>query len=101
LGAGALRTLNAVRTGFGVPENDPPVGEEVVNLSNITAPLPNMVADFDDVVHPNASKPLPALVGSEDNCNLHFPTGHIGAAVSSAALKKLWPEIGQWLIDRD
>jgi hypothetical protein len=62
-GAGALRTLNAVRTGFGAPENDPPVGEEVVNLRNITAPLLNMVADFDDVVHPNASKPL-ARIGS-------------------------------------
>jgi polyhydroxyalkanoate synthase len=77
------------------------VGEEVVNLSNITVPLLNMIADHDDVVHPNASKPLPEFVGSEDKRNLHFPTGHIGAAVSGPAIKKLWPEIGKWLIDRD
>jgi hypothetical protein len=32
---------------------------------------------------------------------MHFPTGHIGAAVSGPAIKKLWPEIGKWLIDRD
>jgi polyhydroxyalkanoate synthase len=77
------------------------VGEEIVNLKNITVPLLNMIADHDDVVHPNASKPLPEFVGSEDKRNLHFPTGHIGAAVSGPAIKKLWPEIGKWLIDRD
>jgi len=77
------------------------VGEELVNLKNITVPLLNMIADHDDVVHPNASKPLPEFVGSEDKRNLHFPTGHIGAAVSGPAIKKLWPEIGKWLIDRD
>ena len=77
------------------------VGEELINLKNITVPLLNMIADHDDVVHPNASKPLPEFVASEDKRNLHFPTGHIGAAVSSPALKKLWPEIGKWLGDRD
>ena len=65
------------------------VGEELVNLKNITAPLLNMIADHDDVVHPNASKPLPEFVGSEDKRNLHFPTGHIGAAVSTPALKEI------------
>jgi polyhydroxyalkanoate synthase len=77
------------------------LGEEVVNLKNIVAPLLNVIADHDDVVHPNASKPLPEFVGSADKRNLHFPTGHIGAAVSGPAIKKLWPEIGKWLIDRD
>ncbi len=77
------------------------VGEEVVKLKNIVAPLLNVIADHDDVVHPNASKPLPEFVGSEDKRNLHFPTGHIGAAVSGPAIKKLWPEIGKWLKDRD
>jgi hypothetical protein len=40
------------------------------------------------------------LAGREMQVALVFGTD-IGAAVSCAALKKLWPEIGQWLIDRD
>jgi hypothetical protein len=40
------------------------------------------------------------LAGREMQVALVFGTD-ISAAVSSAALKKLWPEIGQWLIDRD
>ena len=77
------------------------VGEELVNLKNLTVPLLNVIADHDDVVHPNASKPLPEFVGSDDKRNFHFPTGHIGAAVSTPAHKKLWPEVGKWLGERD
>jgi len=77
------------------------LGGELVDLKKVECPLLNMIADFDDVVAPNASKALPELVGSEDKRNLNFPTGHIGAAVSAPALKKLWPEIGKWLAERD
>jgi poly(3-hydroxyalkanoate) synthetase len=41
------------------------------------------------------------LIGSQDAQNLVFPTGHIGAAVSAVAHKKLWPQVGTWLKDRD
>ena len=77
------------------------IGDQLVDLKNVECPLLNMIADFDDVVAPNASKGLPELVGSADKRNLHFPTGHIGAAVSAPALKKLWPAIGSWLAERD
>jgi len=36
-------------------------------------------------------------VGSGDARNLLFPTGHVGAVVSTAAHKQLWPRVGQWL----
>jgi polyhydroxyalkanoate synthase len=77
------------------------VGESTVNLADVTCPLLNVVADFDDVVHPNSSLGLPEMVGSSDTRNLRFPTGHIGAAVSAPAHKKLWPEIGKWLSEHD
>lgn len=77
------------------------VGESTVNLADVTCPLLNVVADFDDVVHPNSSLGLPEMVGSSDKRNLRFPTGHIGAAVSAPAHKKLWPEIGKWLSEHD
>ncbi len=72
-----------------------------VDLRNITCPLLNVVADLDDVVHPRSSLPLPEKVGSADRRNLTFPTGHIGAVVSVGAIKKLWPQVGEWLADRD
>src|SRR6266852_4646293 len=61
----------------------------------------NVVAEHDDVVHPRSSLPLPDLIGSTDKRNLVFPTGHIGAVVSAGSHKKLWPQIGDWMAERD
>jgi len=72
-----------------------------VDLQNINCPLLNVVADLDDVVHPRSSLGLPEKVGSTDKRNLTFPVGHLGAVVSAGAIKKLWPEVGGWLADRD
>ncbi len=77
------------------------VGGRRVDLRQITMPLLNVVAALDDVVHPNSSLPLIDHVGSADKRNLSFPTGHLGAVVGAGALKKMWPEIGGWLADRD
>jgi polyhydroxyalkanoate synthase len=77
------------------------IGGERINLRRITCPLLNVVADFDDVVHPASSLGLPEFVGSEDKRNLTFPTGHLGAVVSTGALTKMWPQIGVWLANRD
>ena len=77
------------------------VGGRTVDLRNITCPLLNVVAELDDVVHPNSSLPLSEKVGSADRSNLTFPTGHIGAVVGAGAIKKLWPRVGEWLGDRD
>jgi polyhydroxyalkanoate synthase len=76
------------------------VGREVVDLRRITCPVLNVVGEYDDVVHPQSSLPFLECVGSTDKANLLFPTGHVGVAVSAAAHKKLWPQIGQWLRER-
>ncbi|HLW70555.1 MAG TPA: alpha/beta fold hydrolase [Candidatus Binataceae bacterium] len=77
------------------------VGGETVNLRQIACPLLNVVAEKDDVVHPSSSLSLPEYVESRDKRNLTFPTGHLGAVVSSGAMTKLWPQIGEWLAERD
>jgi polyhydroxyalkanoate synthase len=77
------------------------VGEQVVDLKKIVAPLLNVIGDRDDIVNPRSSRPLPELVSSADKRNLHYPTGHMGAAVSSGSLKRLWPQICDWLVQRD
>lgn len=76
-------------------------GDKVVDLKQIVAPLLNVIGDFDDIVNPRSSEPLPELVSSADKRNLHYPTGHMGAAVSSDSLKRLWPQISNWLAERD
>jgi polyhydroxyalkanoate synthase len=77
------------------------VADKPVDLRRIRCPLLNVVAEHDDVVHPRSSLGLLEHVGSEDKRNLSFPTGHIGAVVSSGAIGKLWPEVGRWLAERD
>lgn len=72
-----------------------------VDLKAIECPVLNVIGEHDDVVHPKSSLPLVDLVGSPDTANLVFPTGHIGAAVSSGAQKRLWPQVGAWLRERD
>jgi polyhydroxyalkanoate synthase subunit PhaC len=72
-----------------------------VDLRRITCPLLNVVGKHDDVVPPDSSLALIDLVGSTDKRNLVFPTGHVGAAVSAGAHKTLWPQVGEWLAQRD
>jgi len=77
------------------------LGDKKVDLRQIKCPLLNIVAEDDDVVHSQSSVGLPHYVGGTDKRNLMFPTGHLGAVVSSGAMAKLWPEVGSWLAARD
>jgi polyhydroxyalkanoate synthase subunit PhaC len=77
------------------------LGGQVVDLKAIEMPLLNVIGDRDDIVNPHSSEPLIGTVSSEDKQNLHYPTGHMGAAVSADSLKNLWPQITGWLAARD
>jgi polyhydroxyalkanoate synthase len=77
------------------------VGGQIVNLKNIRCPVLNVVGEFDDVVHPQASLPLADATASNDKQTLVFPAGHLGVIVSSNAHKKLWPQVITWLKERD
>jgi len=77
------------------------LADDKVDLRRVTCPVLNVVAEQDDVVHPRSSIGLLDHVGSQDKCNLLFPTGHIGAVVSAPAIGKLWPQVGGWLAERD
>lgn len=77
------------------------VGGRLVDLGRVTAPLLNVVAEHDDVVHRRSSLGVPDHVASADTRNLTFPTGHLGAVVSAGAIAKLWPQVGRWMAERD
>jgi len=84
-----------------LPQSQFVAGGRKVELKNITCPVLNVVADRDDVVAPRSSLPFIDAIPSRDKANLIFPTGHVGAIVSSAAQKKLWPQVAAWLGDHD
>ena len=73
------------------------IGNNTVNLTNLTMPILNIYGEFDHLVPPAASTALKACVGSDDYNEISFPGGHIGIYVSGKAQKTIPPEIGSWL----
>ena len=82
-------------------KNKFPVGKHIVDLRKITCPVLNLMATNDDLVPTSQSKPLNDLISSKDKRIIDFKAGHIGLAVGGKAQKQLWPEVVQWLAERD
>lgn len=71
-----------------------------VDLSNIRAPLLNIVAEYDHLVAQSQSESIMDLVSSEDKELRVIPSTHVGIMASSRARYKLWPEVVEWLAPR-
>ena len=78
-------------------QNKMKLGENIVDLKNITMPVLNIVGTRDDLVSPESSRTITDIVSSKDKKTLEFPTGHVGLCISRTAHQKLWPEVGKWL----
>jgi len=76
------------------------INGQTVDLRNIACPVLSLVAENDHLVPPASSTVIEELISSEDKKTIMFPTGHIGLSVSSGALKRLWPEVTEWLKER-
>jgi len=76
------------------------IGNQIVDLENITVPVLNIYAASDHLVPPDSSKALQGCVGSKDYTELEFPGGHIGIYVSNKAQKMIPPTVGKWLDKR-
>lgn len=77
------------------------LGGRAVRLSAIACPVLCVTFEHDDIVpHRSASVLLEHLSGP-DTEHLHLPGGHVGAMVSSAAAKKLWPRMRAFWAARD
>jgi len=76
------------------------IGNQIVDLGNITVPVLNIYATSDHLVPPDSSKALQGCVGSKDYTELEFPGGHIGIYVSNKAQKMIPPTVGKWLDKR-
>jgi polyhydroxyalkanoate synthase len=76
------------------------IGQDRVDLQNVTMPVLNVYATSDHLVPPSSSKNLDRFVGSSDVTTVPFPGGHIGIYVSSKAQKELAPALTGWLKER-
>lgn len=76
------------------------IGDETVDLENITIPVMNIYARDDHLVPPDSSKALGGCTSSKDYTELEFPGGHIGIYVSGKAQSMIPPAVGKWLDER-
>jgi polyhydroxyalkanoate synthase len=74
-----------------------PLGGRIVEFSDITCPLLNVMAEHDHMVPPAASEVLGELVGSADVSEVRIPAGHIGLAAGRDAKRNTVPRIIEWL----
>jgi polyhydroxyalkanoate synthase len=70
-------------------------------LDAITCPTLAITFEHDNIVPWQSAKALVDAVSATDKEWLHLPGGHVGAMVSRAASKGLWPKISGYFAARD
>ena len=76
------------------------LGGEHVDIGNIQMPVLQIVAEYDHLIPPEASKPFNDVLATDDKTIMEFPTGHIGMSVSSRSHAELWPDVCDWFGER-
>lgn len=76
------------------------IGNNRVDLQNVTMPVLNIFAADDHLVPPASSKALERYIGTKDYTALEFPGGHIGIYVSGKAQKMIPPAACDWVNQR-
>jgi polyhydroxyalkanoate synthase subunit PhaC len=69
------------------------------DLSQITMPVLNIMAERDHIVPLPAAEPIVGLVGSEDASELRLAAGHVGLVAGRSAAKVTLPGISEWLAE--
>lgn len=70
-------------------------------LENIECPVTSVVFEHDNIVPWQSAAALIDRVSSKDKVLLKLPGGHVGAVVSKAAQKNLWPKMSAFWAERD
>ncbi len=78
-------------------ENELYLNGKHVDITNIDMPVLQIVAEYDHLIPPEASKPFNDAIPAEDTEIMEFATGHIGMSVSSRSHAELWPDVCEWL----
>ncbi|MBI5479642.1 MAG: alpha/beta fold hydrolase [Deltaproteobacteria bacterium] len=72
-----------------------------VALRSITCPTLAVTFEHDNIVPWPSAAALLDAVGATDKERIHLPGGHVGAVVSRAASRTLWPQLQAWWAARD
>lgn len=86
--------------GNGLMRDGIKIGEDTVQLSQVTLPVLNIYAEQDHLVPPDASRALRGRIGSTDYTESSFRGGHIGIYVSGRAQREVPGTITDWLKER-
>jgi poly[(R)-3-hydroxyalkanoate] polymerase subunit PhaC len=76
-----------------------PVGDRIVNLSDVRCPVLSVTGANDFMVPVEASEPLAELLPNADFETLVLPAGHAGIFVGRQARTRCVPSIIQWLAE--
>lgn len=71
-----------------------------VDLDNLRMPVLQILAEYDHLVPPSASRPFNDAIPSDDVETIEFATGHIGLSVSRRSHDELWPRVADWFAER-
>ncbi len=72
-----------------------------VDLRKIDVPMLSVLATRDDLVPPEAARPIASLTGSKDFTLLEIEAGHAGLTTSRQAATTTVPALQQWLTDHN
>jgi polyhydroxyalkanoate synthase len=75
------------------------LGGREVDLSAITCPVLNVVAERDHIVPIDAAAPIPGLLTGTQADELRLNAGHVGLVAGRQAAKVTLPNIAQWIKD--
>lgn len=67
------------------------------DVSAITVPFLQVVAEHDHIVGRGATQDLVARIGSADKQEIMVKGGHVSVAAGGNAVKRLWPALDKWL----
>lgn len=76
------------------------LGDERVDLKNVTCPVLVMLGLKDNQVPPEATRPIPKVIGSKDCELVEVNTGHIGLFVSGRSQREVGPKIVEFLNEK-
>lgn len=77
------------------------MGGKPVDLGRVTCPTLAITFEHDHIVPWKSASALLEIISSSDKEHVHLPGGHVGAVVSRAASKSLWPKISDFWAARD
>lgn len=71
-----------------------------IDLGSIKVPFMHVVAEHDHIVPYEASRHLVPMIGSADKQEVMLKGGHVSLVAGGNAIKRLWPQLDEWLQER-